>query len=212
MKSLSFLLTACLLAGVSAVSAFEGTVTMNLTAGKVIRPAVYYFKGDHLRFESKPEKGPMTTGLLDAKTGGMTLLMVEQKMYMTIGAPKTHGSADATFEATGRTEVIAGYSCAEYLIHEKKNIIEVWGTTDLGKMPNLAEAFANRGKRSAWETYAAEKGIFALRVITKDLKGKERSRLECSAVEAKSLQDDLFVVPADFTKLELPGLGNLLGL
>jgi hypothetical protein len=210
MKPLPFLLTACLLAGASTVAAFEGTITMTLTAGKMSRPVVYYFKGDNLRFESTPEKGPTTVGLLDAKTGNMDVLMVEQKMYMRVGAPKKRGSPDATIEATGRSEEIAGYTCTEYIVHDKKNIIEVWGTTDLGKMPNLAEAFGNRGRRSAWEIFAAEREIFALRVVTKNSKGKETSRLECTAVEAKSLDENLFLVPADFTQLKMPGLGDLL--
>jgi hypothetical protein len=212
MKTLPFSMVLCWLAGASVAcgSSFEGTISMNLTAGKSVMAITYYIKGDIIRNETQPAKGPKIVGLLDGKTGGISMLMTEQKMYMVTGAPKKGLSPDATFEVTGRTEEIAGYTCAEYVVRDKKSIIELWATSELGALPNLAEAFSNRGRRSAWETYAAEEGVFALRVITKDLKGRERSRLECVGVEQKSLDDELFTIPADFTRVKMPGLGDLL--
>ena len=66
----------------------EGVVTMELSARKSTQPLKYFFKGENLRFEMQPEKGPTMVGLLDAKTGQMSVIMAEQKMYMTFGAPK----------------------------------------------------------------------------------------------------------------------------
>jgi hypothetical protein len=215
MKTLRpFLVFACLLASSTSTilaTSFEGTIAMSMTTGKRTTPVTYFIKGEGLRFESAPVDGPKTTGLLNATTGAISILMDEQKMYMTVGAPKKGKVVESTITATGRTETIAGYSCTEYVVKEKKSVIEVWLTTELGAFPNLAEAFANRGRRSAWETLAAEQGGFALRVITKNNKGKVLLTLECTAVEPKSLDAALFVIPADYTQLKMPGLGELLG-
>ena len=199
------------LAAIAVASEFEGTVHMNLTAGKNTHQITYTIKGSKLRFDQQIAKGPTSAGLFDVATGEITVLMPEQKMYLTMGAPKVGLGADTKIEETGRTETIAGYPCSEIIVRDKKHVIEVWTTEALGKMPNLAEAFGNRGRRSAWENYAADKGLFALRVITRDRKGKERSRLECTEVKREDVADDLFAIPEAYTQLKMPGLGDLFG-
>jgi hypothetical protein len=189
---------------------FQGRLDMVTTAGKNTMPSTYFIKGLNLRIESKPSPEMTSIGLLDGATGTMTILMVEQKMYMQISAKKVAELApNVSFEETGRTEVIAGKTCSEFVVKDKKTTTEIWATSELGGMANLGEAFGRRGQRSAWEDEMIRRGMFALRVVTKNKKGVETSRLECTKITDEKLDDSLFKIPEGYTKM--PGIGDLFG-
>ncbi|MBE2215044.1 MAG: DUF4412 domain-containing protein [Opitutaceae bacterium] len=209
-RFLSTVLALASLATLSPAADFEGRLDMTTTAGKRTTPITYFIKSSHLRFEAQTDKNVTSVGLLDGATGTMTILMVEQKMYMQFSAAKVAKLApDVTFEETGRTEVIAGKTCSEFVVKDKKTTTEIWATSELGGMANLGEAFGRRGQRSAWEDEMLKRGMFALRVITKNKKGAETTRLECTKITEEKLDDTLFTIPDGYTKM--PGLGDLFG-
>lgn len=206
----STLLAFASLASASIAADFQGRLEMTMTAGKRVTPMTYYIKSGNLRFESQPDKNVTSVGLIDSASGTMTILMVEQKMYMQIATKKVAAVAsEITFEETGRTEVIAGKTCTEYLVKDKKTTTEIWATSELGGMANLGEAFSRRGQRSPLEEEMVRRGLFSLRVITKNKKGVETSRLECTKITEEMLDDALFKIPEGFTKM--PGLGDIFG-
>ena len=53
------------------------------------------------------------------------------------------------------------------------------------------------------------RGLFSPRVISKNSKGVETSRIECSAITEEELDDALFTIPEGYT--QPPGPGGLLG-
>lgn len=207
------LLASCLaltLATAAIAKDFEGKLEMTLTTGKKSTPMTYFIKSGKIRFETQPDAKHTSVGLIDSAAGEMTILMVDQKMYMTIGTKKVGELApDFTFTETGKTETIAGKTCSEFVATDKKNTYEIWATGELPGVSNIAEAFGRRGQRSAWEEEMIRRNMFALRVVTKNKKGVEQSRMECTAVSEEKLDDSLFRVPDDFKKL--PGLGDLFG-
>lgn len=207
---LASLLALSVLAAAAPAADFQGRLDMTMTAGKTTTPSTYFIKGLNLRVETKPSPEMTSIGLLDGATGTMTILMVEQKMYMQISAKKVAALApDVTFQETGRTEVIAGKTCSEFVVKDKKTTTEIWATSELGGMANLGEAFGRRGQRSAWEDEMIRRGMFALRVISKNKKGVETSRLECTKITEEKLDDALFKIPEGYNKM--PGLGDLFG-
>lgn len=211
------LLASCLalvLATAAFAADFEGRLEMTMTNGKKTTPMTYFVKSGKIRFEMKPDPKTSSIGLLDPASGEMTILMVEQKMYMTMGTRKIGAAAadmakDMTMKETGRTEVIAGKTCSEFVTEDKKTITEIWATSELGGVANIAEAFSRRGQRSAWEEEMLRRNLFALRVVTKNKKGVEQSRMECVSISPEKLDEALFTVPPDFKKM--PGLGELFG-
>lgn len=210
MKRFLTALLSLALVTVASAKDFEGKLEMTMTAKKTSTPMTYFIKGGNIRFEMKPDAKTTSIGLVDSKSGDITILMVEQKMYMTIGA-KNAGklAAGFTFKETGRTETIAGRKCLEFVATDKKNTFEIWATNELGGVANIAEAFSSRGQRSAWEQEMIQRNLFALRVVTKNKKGVEQSRMECTSITEEKLSDDLFKIPEGFSKL--PGLGDLFG-
>lgn len=211
MKRFLAILLGIALATAALAKDFEGKLDMTMTVGKKTMPMTYFIKGQKIRFEMKPDAKTTSVGLVDSTTGEMTMLMPEQKMYMTISLK---GAADKmtpdfTFEETGRTETIAGKKCSEYIVRDKKLVMEIWATSELGGVANISDAFSQRGKRSAWESELVRRNLFALRTIARNKKGAEQSRMECTAITEDSLDDALFKVPADYTKM--PGLGDLFG-
>lgn len=211
LKPLVSTLLALVFASTAFAADFEGTLEMTMTAGKRVSPMTMFLKPGKMRFEMQASPTVTSVGLIDATSGDMTILMVEQKMYMTIAAKKVGAAApsDVTFEETGRTETIAGKKCTEFVLKDKKTTTEVWATSELGGFTNLAEAFGRRGQRSAWEEEMVRRGMFSLRVISRNKKGAEISRMECTTITEKKLDDELFKIPEGFTKM--PGLGDLFG-
>ena len=210
MKRILATLTALALATVSLAKDFEGKLEMTMTAGKKSIPMTYFIKTGKVRFEMKPDAKTTSIGLLDAESGAMTMLMPEQKMYMTFSLKGAAEMAPgSTFEETGRTETIAGKTCAEYIVTDKKTVMEIWATSELRGAANISDAFSRRGQRSAWENELVRRNLFALRTIAKNKKGVEQSRMECTAIHEEKLDDALFQVPEGYSKV--PGLGDLLG-
>src|SRR5262249_43379972 len=127
-----------------------------------------------------------------------------QKMYMRRPMPKPGEGvmARAAKEhqmavpvATGRSEVIAGYTANEYRsTNEKGEAVELWLASGLG--PFMSYAGGNPMGRPApspgWESFAREGNYFPMRVVTHDAKGKETARMEVTGVEKTSLPDSLF--------------------
>lgn len=209
-QPLASILALTLLATTTFAGSFQGRLEMVTTAGKNTTPSTYFIKGTNIRIESKPTPEMTSIGLLDGATGTMTILMVDQKMYMQFSAKKVAELApDVTFQETGRTEVIAGKTCSEFVVKDKKNTTEIWATSELGNMANLGEAFGRRGQRSAWEDEMIRRGMFALRVVSKNKKGVETSRMECTRITEEKLDDAIFRIPEGYNKM--PGLSDLLG-
>lgn len=210
MKRILATLAAFALVTASFAKDFEGKLEMTMTAGKKTFPMTYFIKDGKMRFEMKADAKTTSVGLIDPASGEMTMLMPEQKMYMTFSVK---GAADLasgfTFEETGRAETIAGKTCMEYLVTDKKTVMEIWATNELVGAANIADAFGKRGQRSAWEAELIRRNLFALRTIAKNKKGAVQSRMECTAISEEKLDDALFRVPEGYTKL--PGLGDLFG-
>jgi hypothetical protein len=144
----------------------------------------------------------------------MTILMLDQKMFMTQAMPKqvaaaglAEGAAGATVEITTTKEKILGYDCVKYVAQSKEGTSEIWVTDQLGAFLGLGGPAMGGGRRGSgasapqgWEAALAGKGVFPLRVVT-SAGGKETFRLEATAIEKVALPDSTFSTPADFQDL-----------
>jgi hypothetical protein len=147
----------------------------------------------------------------------MIILMPAQKAYMiqTLDLEKTAKDLkvdDVSFERTGKTETIAGYDCVQYLTKSSYGATEIWAVEGLSGF--VGGGGGNRGaskSESGWMTIVREKGLFPLRTVVFNAKGKETMRLEATSVEKQRLSDDLFKPPADYTEFKIPGMPGGLG-
>lgn len=230
MKTIRYLISVlsmfALAAGLSAKD-FEGMIRLKMTMldksarrsnGDGTMFMNYYAKGGLVRVDMEVAEGKVFSSIIDPVKRETTMLMTEQKMYMVHQMPPAQDpkapaspSKDTEFIRTGETETILGYKCEKIIVKSKDSEAEIWGAEGLG----MFQSMGNRGPmgrpapKSAWETAMAEHGFFPLRMVAHDKSGKEQMRMEAVAIDPKSLDDSLFVPPADFEKIEMPGFGGM---
>lgn len=197
----------------AASSSFEGRINLLQTEGKTTVPVSYLFKGAHMRIEMTEGKEQLAV-IINLEKRETIMIMAEEKMYMVTKFDTAPEVADAssTPVKTGRTEKILGHECEEYTVTEKKTVTEYWAAKGLGVFRGMKEGGPGSSNApSAWEIEAEKNGLFPLRIVERNSKGKELSRTEATLIEPGKLDDSLFVPPKDFQKFEMPSFGNMLG-
>jgi hypothetical protein len=194
----------------------------------------YAIKGARNRIETQlpkgiPHLGPMQTSvtLMDVSSGTMTTLFPHAKTYttmnwnemaeeMTKGAGKDSPIDFPKITSTGKTETIAGITCENWLFGDKVEMCVAKGLGYFGgggsggildKLKNFAMRDKIKAQLDANPELAkfAEGGAFPLK-MTEIENGQPKTIMEVTKVERKSLDDSLFTVPADYKKMEIPGM------
>jgi hypothetical protein len=170
--------------------------------------------------------------LMDLSSATQTMLIPQSKTYMTMNlremadklseaAPKDSAGDFPKVTSTGKSETIAGYTCQHWLIgdEQKMDVCMAKGLGFFGggqsggifdQLKNLALSAKIKAQIAANPEFAkfVEGGAFPLKMEQiKD--GQSKTILEVSSVEKKSLDDSLFTVPADYRKMEIPGMPGI---
>lgn len=215
----SLLLCALLVpAALLAAESFEGRVTFRVTAEGKSQDMRFALKGGRSRIEITNTQG-MGAMIMDPAKREQVVLLDQQKMYLTMPLPDVAAAAggagkneDATLTKTGETEKILDYTAEKYLATGKNTTTELWLAEGLGNFTPFGGGnpmASGRGGPPApqgWERALAGKGLFPLRVVTRDAAKKELFRLEATSVEKQALADALFAPPADYRKLDMGGM------
>lgn len=211
---------------------FEGIITARMLTGEQPIEARYSVKGARTRVETLLSQGGTQTGvvLMDSASGSQTMLMPQTKTYMSLNlnaggqlrqmVEKAGESAGAFsgFKATGQTETIAGHTCRHWQVEDslKTDVCLAQGLGFFGggqsggvfeQLKNLALGDKVKAQLNANPEFAkfVEGGAFPLKISQVE-NGRLKTVLEVTRVERKSLDDALFSVPADFKKMEIPGM------
>lgn len=196
----------------------------------------YFLKGRHTRIEAKMGDTPdeQAVMLWDLESSRMTTLMPARKMYLTMDLKETaeglkgvakgkqSDEEDMKFPKltpTGKQETIAGHTCEHWLIGDEQDIdmcvakglgfFGMGGQSGggLGLLKNLSfspKLLDEAAAHPEWVKFL-EGGAFPLKVTATE-NGKVTMSMEATKIERKSLDDSLFVVPADFKELKMPNL------
>ncbi len=166
----SSLLTA---AHVFGAAAFEGKVTLTMSAKGQPQTMDYTMKGHKMRIDmnvadtggsgdsgKKVEKkhhgakGQAVTTIMDTDKMEMLMLMADEKMYMVMPikqpvqkAVEKQTGANQEVEATGKSETILGYKCDQILAKDKEKgtVTELWVASDLGVFMGLGNSGGGGG-------------------------------------------------------------------
>ena len=196
-------------------ASFEGHIKMKIESGKDDPTFFRYsMKDQRLRMEMPTGKETMV-GLLDWEKREMSMLMPGQQMYMVIelkDVPMVENAQKAqdstTLEKTSETATIAGRQATKYLARDGKTVTELWLTSGLGSWFNMSGGNPMKPKKlSDWEKEVIAKGLFPLRIVTFDKKGKKTMTSEVVELDPQKLDDSLFLPPAGYSKFSM---GNLL--
>jgi hypothetical protein len=198
---------------------FEGTISMRETADGEIATHKLSFKGEKLRME---EVGPDADGsvmILDAKNLESFIVDPDEKPYFPFPwisqTPEElkEESEEVVVTKTGKTAKVAGHGCDLYLERNKRD----GSTTELCVARGLGNdaMFGLTNSEAAlalffppWLRDMVKGGAFPLRGIDRDRTGKEISRVEATKVEAKRLDDHLFVPPPGYRRMNIEEVGR----
>ncbi len=192
---------------------FQGSLTMTITsAGKPPQTMVYMVKGTKMRFNT-PVGDRRGNGYVLVDTTGtkMTTVMDSTKtaMVMDMSSPmggQVSAAADAkkpSFERTGKTDIVAGYSC------DIVTVVEANG--DKGEAcVAKGISYPKMGATGGWMNSLNDS--FPLRSVIHDPAGTEKLRMEVTKIDKTPIDDSQFEVPAGYktTSMEdmLKGMGG----
>jgi Domain of unknown function (DUF4412) len=215
-------LGAALLATPLAAQGFEGVVSYKMIGGDNGKgmETTMSIKGTQIRTDMAMG-GHSAAMLMDGEAQVMTMLIPDQKMYMTMDMKKVAEKAQGMEQkehtppkitALGTSETIAGRTCQNFLIETDKSKMEVCNAKGMGNFMSPRNPMGrgptnglNDLNSEAYRSFFKD-GFFPLRVTSlKD--DKRQVMMEATRVEPKSLDPSLFTVPTGFTEMKMPGMG-----
>lgn len=189
---------------------FEGTITFAISSPRGTQAMTYHTKGDQVRIDMERAPGMTMSVLMNTTSKDVTMLMPQNKMYMqmnlnTMPVPPDMNDQDADFKKTGKKETILGYVCEQVVISQENREVEMWVTKGLGK---FVQANLNPRAQSPLmkklEKELTDQGYFPLRTIARAADGSEEMKMEATSIDKKPLDDNLFVIPADYQLMQMP--------
>ncbi len=202
------------IANTFAQSKFEGKIQIKYDAGDTKGNMIYMVKGEKIRLDFKTDnKDEEMSMIMDPATKKTLMLMPSQKMFMEYPfnamSEETNEKMDESFgkiKMTGETKEINGYNCQKILVTNEDNTAEIWATKDLGNFMNFFNNQMGESKNPEWLPEFMREGFFPMLGVQKDESGEEEYRWEVTKIEKQSLSSDLFAPPADFKKMDIPGM------
>lgn len=205
------LLTA--VAVVVSASGFEGLMLLNETSDGTTMQQQWFLKGDKLRFEETGPDAKKGAMIFDAKKKVMYSLQHGEKIYMEIPTGETSKAApdrseDVVVIKTGKRDQAAGYPCEIYHTKDKSDgsTGELCIARGIGNAAMFGMMSAQAGGASllpGWMRELFKDGGFPIKGVGRDAKGNEEARWEVVNIEKKSLDDALFLPPADYKKQDM---------
>lgn len=206
MKTLIMILSSLIIlfSGVTlAQDTFEGKVKFDVQEDGNKQVMDYFAKDKKYRMEM-PDKGGAI--LFDSNKLMMYVLMDKEKMYMESQMmPMSMGGAGKVSK-TGETKTILGHECEKFVFEQEDLTGEAWMTKDLGTFMFFMES---QQDMPSWQSEIIDAGYFPLQVTQYSKRENKKSVYNVIEVTPMDLNDDLFVVPPSYEKLDLTGLGDL---
>lgn len=198
---------------------FEGNIAMQMTSFENSKPQVtnakMHVKNDLLLLETEGEEEGGRV-ILRGDKQVLWVIADEHQMYLEISL-KEHSEKKvqphkekmtSNVKKTGKTQMLLGYECEEWVAEEGEEITSVWGTTKLGNIyQGIAKAMGGmsgmggEGEENIrdWQKEILEKNFFPLKVEVKE-NGKMKSSQVITKVEPKTLPVSMFEPPVGYQK------------
>jgi hypothetical protein len=110
-----------------------------------------------------------------------------------------------TIKKTGKKLKILGYSCEELLVTTSGMTATIWGTTELSALAESMKWFnSSSNAQPRWMQEVEKMKLLILKMHSESTAG-DVTDLEITGIEKKGVDDSQFVVPAGYTKQEMPG-------
>jgi hypothetical protein len=213
-SSLALIISPCL----AHAGEFEGVIHMKTTHRDNQGATVmnWYIKGEKARMETLLDEGKRQVMIVDGQARTMQIPFSEKKMYMEMSLDQLGGATQEHLsealeqhhvDRTGKSDKIAGYSCDLWRITDKatgKLEQEICVAKGFGKSATfwMDPKEVRRSSQPGWVKQLINEGGFGLRTVHYGDDGKEASRTEATSIERRSLDNSVFAMPADYTKMD----------
>ncbi len=182
---------------------FEGKVIFDVQEDNEHQVLEYYSKDNRYLMEM-PDKGGSI--LFDKNELKMFVLVHKDKMYMeTPMMPLSTGSGEGSISKTGETKYILGHKCEKFLFKQLDTKGEAWMTDELGPFMFFMES---QKEMPEWQSEVLDAGYFPLEVTEYNERDKTTSVFTVRQVTPMELDEDLFVIPSSYEKLDLTNMGG----
>ncbi|HUI66250.1 MAG TPA: DUF4412 domain-containing protein [Bacteroidota bacterium] len=150
---------------------------------------------------------PATTMIYRSDKKIIWMLNDDDKTYFEITQDKNPDQSSPqpdkpVVRLTHKTRKILGYPCEQVLISQSDLQTEIWATKSLGGLSTaLARGLGQEqsGAEGGWNDELTKMGLFPLLVSTRS-DGKIVESQEIVKIEKKSLSEDLFLLPSNYTR------------
>jgi hypothetical protein len=220
--------------------AFNGAVTYQVAfgaaAGATPGTLIISTKGDRTRMDMTLPDGGAAGGMAammghsismisDDASHSSTTLFNDKKMYVTHAtspteledlAKRAHGAGDSTAPpkfTKGKTEIIAGVSCDDYIFartegagQEQTLICTAHGMGFLGGAATMSRIQQMGAAADPALLQEFKDGFFPLKIAKLD-GGKETVEMLATKVDHTSVPDAAFTVPPGYTPFKMGGMG-----
>ncbi len=205
-----FFIASFLAAGMAAAQSFEGTIEFRQQTPTDTTDRVYYVKGDKIRIDeighvSKKVEG---TFIVNVKDNKMIFLSHERKLWgeQPSGAPGTMKGTPAVTK-TKESKTIQGYKCMKFVVKNPDDNTQIVYWIAPGKFDFFQKMMKILNRKEKVAVYYMKltgvDGMFPFLAVETGIDGKdERSRLEVTKVEKKTVDPAMLEIPKGYTKLE----------
>lgn len=189
---------------------FEGVIGLTTPNG----PIEASVKNGKARFTTQTPMGPAGI-IMDPATSELYIIVDAQKMVMVMKINRdstASTSRDSTVVTPlAKRDTIAGHPCAVFRFVSKTSATDICIASGLGNL-GAAGLFGggsigmgrSRTSAPAWTAALGRQGGFPLRVA--DTTGAVQ--YEVTKIEPKSLDDSIFIPPADYQRMQMPSFGR----
>lgn len=202
-----------------AAQEFEGVLLMR-AKGMPGGTMKGYVKSGKYRMEISVEgRGDMVI-IADPAAGETYMVMPSQSMYMVMKMADMERGVDslirrevgegATLTPTGKKEAVAGRSCEVFRYKDSRSEMDLCLARELGAFKGAEAFFGGRmtpgrtPQAPPWVREMLRQGAFPLKVS--ETSGEVI--WEVLSMEKRELEAALFVPPANFRRMEMPGFGR----
>lgn len=185
---------------------FEGTIEFNKKIGASESRYIYYVKGDRVRVEELNTDGTIQ-GIMLVNTTDKTVraLSPERKLYMDVPSTSTFSTSSVSVEKKESKKSLMEYSCAEWVASSKdedRNISYWMAFDNFDFFIPFLKTINRKDKQAVYFlAMTGTNGAFPMLSIETKSDGTEISRLAVTAINKKSMEESLFVIPDDYKKM-----------
>ena len=186
---------------------FEGVISFNR---EKIETTKYKFtiKGDKIRVDDYGKDGKlMGVELIDVKEGKVIAMSPERKLYYD-ATTKAPAPVKPEITKTTNKKTVAGYKCTEWIAKMPLEDTEIsyWVTDKSAGFTFFDDMLITLNRKDKFAKYfmaiPENDDVFPIEGIEKSSDGTVRVRLVATKVEAKAVDDNLFVIPADYQEFK----------